>query len=583
MTEKQTPPSYTFSESFPGDKKRNFIILGIIIGLVYWVAESVFHVFFLNFLEPHEHEIWMRLWTVTFIIAFSVYAQQFVRQRQRDKRLIEEKNRFLIAVLDALKFPFVVIDAKDYSIKAANKTAKRINLKEGNFCYISRHGQKQPCDGKEYPCPVRVVKKTKKATIVEHLYCNNEGKQRVEEVFAFPLFNNEGEVDSIIEYTHDITERKRTREVLVQNEKRLRLMANALPVLIAYIDKGHYYRFHNCAYEEWLGRDGNKIDNYHMRDVIGEELYLSVKKYVEEVLSGNEVRFHKVISNAGGSMRHVELSYIPYLGADQQVEGFYSMVYDVTDRLKAEAELKLQREELNHMTRVATLGELAASIAHEINQPLSAIVSNAQAAKRFSQKEDVKTEEIQETLADIIDDGIRAGQVIHRLRALLKKEEPVREGINVNEIVYEIVHMLKSETVIKKVKVNVDCSEPIPLVGGDRVQVQQVVLNLFLNGIETVMSRDPEDRVLDIWTSGREQGMVQVAVKDSGAGIIEDRDKLFRPFYTTKQDGMGMGLSICRSIIESHGGELWLENNQGQGATAYFSLPVHKEEMVCHP
>ncbi|RPI37174.1 MAG: PAS domain S-box protein [Nitrospiraceae bacterium] len=252
------------------------------------------------------------------------------------------------------------------------------------------------------------------------------------------------------------------------------------------------------------------------------------------------------------------------------------IVQDITDRkLKAE-QTHLLEEELTHVARVSALGEMTAAIAHEVNQPLAAIMSNAQVAQRMLNNERPDLPELREIITDIISDDRRAKEVIQRLRAMLKKTEFDHTLVNVNEIIGEVVSLMRSDLIIRGVWLNLDLDENIPPVYGDRVQLQQVVLNLILNACDAMQSS--EDRDLTISTRQEDSGEVVVRVSDTGTGIPDKNfSELFHPFFTTKEEGIGMGLAINRAIISTHGGRIWAENNPGGGASFSFAVPASRE------
>jgi signal transduction histidine kinase len=236
------------------------------------------------------------------------------------------------------------------------------------------------------------------------------------------------------------------------------------------------------------------------------------------------------------------------------------------------------REELTHVGRVSTIGELTASLAHELNQPLTAILSNAQAAQRLLESDAAKLDEVREILADIVEDDKRAGAVIHRLHGLLKKGSFEFAKLDVNELVEEMARLVSADADLRNVSLRLELAPRLPRVRGDRVQLQQVVLNLVLNGLEALRESASGDRTLVLLTAKDGAAAVRVAVRDSGAGIDEaDRDHIFQAFYTTKSTGLGMGLAIARSIVEAHGGRLECQNNAEGGATFSFTLPVSAE------
>jgi two-component system sensor kinase FixL len=240
-----------------------------------------------------------------------------------------------------------------------------------------------------------------------------------------------------------------------------------------------------------------------------------------------------------------------------------------------EAELQEQRAELAHVARISIMGELAASLAHELNQPLTAILSNAQAALRFMTSKRGNLEEVREILQDIVKDNSRAGEVIRRMRALVKKEALESATLDLASLIRDVVALLHSDAILQNVQIALELDDSLPPVWGDRVQLQQVVLNIMLNAFDAMRECPADERKVKLCAEPHGAGLIKVAVSDCGTGLTSDQlDRIFQPFFTTKRDGLGMGLSITRSIIEAHGGRLWAENNADHGATFSFTLPV---------
>jgi C4-dicarboxylate-specific signal transduction histidine kinase len=234
--------------------------------------------------------------------------------------------------------------------------------------------------------------------------------------------------------------------------------------------------------------------------------------------------------------------------------------------------------EVAHANRVATMGQLTASIAHEVNQPIAAAVTNAQAALRWLAARPPDLEEVRQALGDIVKDVNRAGDVIGRIRDLVKKAPPRKERVDINEVIREVIEVTHGEAVKNGASVETALGEGLPLIEGDRVQLQQVVLNLIVNAVQAMGTVAEGPRELFITTARAEPDGVLVAVKDSGPGLAPaSLERLFDPFYTTKPEGLGMGLSICRSIIEAHGGRLWVTANQPRGAIFSFTAPAHAD------
>lgn len=250
------------------------------------------------------------------------------------------------------------------------------------------------------------------------------------------------------------------------------------------------------------------------------------------------------------------------------------VILDVTDRQRARAESDHQREQLAHLTRVAILGELSGTLAHELNQPLTSILSNAQAAQRFLEADPVDLTEVREILRDIVNDDKRAGEVIRRLRDMLRRGETRMQQLDLSQLTREALALAHSDLIVRHVEVNARVGPGLPVVPGDYVQIQQVMLNLLLNASEAMAGNAAHDRVIEI-AAAPEGRMVHVMVMDRGVGIAAGQlDKVFDAFYTTKSNGMGLGLAISRSIICAHGGRLWATNNTGRGSTFHFTLPA---------
>lgn len=249
-------------------------------------------------------------------------------------------------------------------------------------------------------------------------------------------------------------------------------------------------------------------------------------------------------------------------------------VTDLSEKRRAEREAATQRDELAHLSRVALLTELSGSLAHELNQPLAAILANAQAASRFLARNSPDLDEIRDSLAAIVDNDKRAAEVIRRMRALLRKDSADYRRLDLNEVIEEVLQILHSDLLNRQVQVEPRLAAGLPAVRGDSVQLQQVVLNLVMNACDA-MAASEEPRRVTLQTREVEGGWIEVAVRDTGSGIpAQDLEHVFSPFFTSKRDGLGLGLALCLTIIQAHGGEIRAENNPGSGATIVFRLPV---------
>ncbi|NUR13622.1 MAG: PAS domain S-box protein [Bradyrhizobium sp.] len=279
---------------------------------------------------------------------------------------------------------------------------------------------------------------------------------------------------------------------------------------------------------------------------------------------------------------YVRTSGKPFFDGDGNFLGYRGVCTDVTAAIRAdqaEDALRKAQAELAHVTRVTTLGELTASIAHEINQPLAAVIANADACLAWLQRNPPDLKAARRSVEWIIEDGKRASDVIRHVRALAKRSDIEMAPLDANAVVREAVALVQREMANHTVSVRMELSSALPNIFGDRIQLQQVLINLIKNGIEAMESVNDRSRELAIRSAASGDGTMQVSVSDCGVGISEQAiDRLFMPFFTTKSSGMGMGLSICRSIIEAHGGRLSAVPNQERGATFQITLPLHREE-----
>jgi len=265
-------------------------------------------------------------------------------------------------------------------------------------------------------------------------------------------------------------------------------------------------------------------------------------------------------------------------GSNQRPLRANGIIQDITARKQSEQEIAQHHQELAHLSRVTALGELAISLAHELNQPLAAILSNAQAVQRFIAHDQVEINEIREILADIVAEDKRAGEVIRRMRALLQKGEVQEQPLDASEIVMDVLNLVRNDLVNQGITAQTELTRGLPVFQGDRVQLQQVLLNLVMNACEAMAGAARRDRQLMICTGLTGDNFVRISVADRGTGIPPDKlEQVFDPFYTTKPHSLGFGLAVCRTIVTAHGGKLWASNNPKQGSTFYLMFPANVE------
>ena len=376
----------------------------------------------------------------------------------------------------------------------------------------------------------------------------------------------------------DITERKRAEEALEEERSFLRQVIDIEPNFIFAKDREGRFTLANRAVADAYGTTVEnligKTDADFNRNA---EQVESFKRKDLEVIDTLQERFiaEEQITDSRGRVRWLQTVKRPIIQSDGSAKQVLGASTDITRRKETELELQEQRGELAHVARVSMMGELAASLAHELNQPLTAILSNAQAALRFMSSKPADLEEVREILQDIVSDNSRASEVIRRMRALVKKEELDFAMLDIASLVRDVMALVHSDAILQNVRISLELEDNLPPVRGDRVQLQQVVLNIMLNAFDAMKQCPASERKVKLQAGAHGLESIKVAVTDRGTGLSDDNlDKIFQPFYTSKKDGLGIGLSICRSIVEAHGGRLWAENNNGAGATFYFTLPV---------
>jgi PAS domain S-box-containing protein len=372
--------------------------------------------------------------------------------------------------------------------------------------------------------------------------------------------------------------RLRAENLLKESEERMTFAAAAANIGLWQFDRdrNELWATEHCRAMFGIARDAPLTRDAFLSAVHPDDLQTathSLRSLETEQPAISDVR----IVLPGGDVRWIRMrarSYQEDNGTSEQRGGIF---IDITDQKSAEAEAALQRVEIEHLMRVSVLGELSGSIAHEVNQPLTAILSNAQAALHLLAQNSPDLAEVRDALQDIVDEDNRAGEVIHRLRSLLKKGERKTEYVNINDLVRSTVSLLHSELIGRDISLRLDLDHTPFLTRGDSVQLQQVLLNLVMNAMDAMASTPIAQRSIQISTGSLQAGMVDVLVRDRGHGIRpKENGRLFEPFYTTKNHGLGLGLTLCSTIIQAHQGKLTLVNDERGGAIAKFSLPVQQ-------
>jgi PAS domain S-box-containing protein len=367
---------------------------------------------------------------------------------------------------------------------------------------------------------------------------------------------------------------------LQEREAKIRRLVDANIIGIFIWELGGRFLDANDTFLRMVGYEREELVSGRVRwtEVTPPEWRDRTARAVEEMrMTGTAQPWEKEYFRKDGSRVPVLIGSAAF---DEKRDQGVAFVLDLTERKHVEQALRDMQTNLAHVVRITTLGELTASIAHEVNQPLGAVIANAEACLRWLRRATPDLDAACRSVEWIIDDGNRASEVIRRVRALAKKTEIDKIPLDVNDVVREVVALVQRELTSNRVLLRMELAPALPPILGDRVQLQQVMINLVMNGIEAMQSVTDRPRELVIQSRRDEERRVLVSVTDCGVGIAtEDVDRLFNPFFTTKSSGMGMGLSICRSIVEGHGGRLWATANIPHGATFQFALPVNAETV----
>jgi PAS domain S-box-containing protein len=396
-----------------------------------------------------------------------------------------------------------------------------------------------------------------------------DGAVRHVHIIGHPILAETGDLVEYVGTAMDVTERKRAEEAVLRSEQELRNLIETIPISVWTALPDGTVDFVSRHWRETLGFvRGDSI----RRTVHPDDVDRHLEKWRASLATGapfeNEVRRRA----ADGEYRWFLARAVPLRDEQRNILKWYGITMEIEDRKRAEEAFREAQIELAHVTRMSTLGEMSASIAHEINQPLGALVNNAGACLGWLSAANL--EEARNSVALVMDDAQRVSEIITRIRGLAKKAPPQKDWLDINQTIREVIALAQSEVQRNEIALQTQLSGDMPLVFADRIQLQQVMLNLMMNAIEA-MTQVSGPRELLISSAVDDSKSVVVVVRDSGPGLdSKSLERLFEPFYTTKPQGMGMGLAICRSIIEAHGGRLWATTNRDRGASFHFSLPT---------
>jgi len=375
----------------------------------------------------------------------------------------------------------------------------------------------------------------------------------------------------------EVVRRRNTEATLRASEERWRSMFEASAVGIAVLDEQNHFAATNEALQKMVGYSGEELQSLGPLDITHQDDREATQKLIEDMRNGKrqDLPTEKRYRRKDNKVIWVRVSAARAFDSSSSLQGIPAIIEDITERKSAEVAWHDARDALSRATRLTIMGELSASIAHEVNQPLAAIITNGQACERFLAFSPPDLDEVKDAVGEIVRDGRRASEVLKRVRAMSKNTAPERGQVDVNHAIAEVLALTRDELQRHRVAVQTDLRSKVPTIMADRVQLQQVVLNLVMNGIDAMRAVTDRPRILTVRSQLNDQGNIVVNVADSGVGLDPaNRDRIFESFFTTKPEGMGMGLAISNTIIEAHHGRLWAESGSPFGTVFGFTLPL---------
>jgi len=443
-----------------------------------------------------------------------------------------------------------------------------------------------------------VVQARRPFSELENLNLRRDGTPVVLETSGIPILDDDGNLAGYRGIDRDISQRKRNEDELHAYHTQLEAMAERrsaelmetnrrlqqseqlrdavlerLPVCISYVDADQRYRYNNRRYEDWFGVSTQELNGQRIRDLLGEATYAGVRPYVERALAGEEMDYEGQIDLPVAGRRWVRAIYVPDHDAQGGVIGYYAIVMDISQRKQAEEITRRHMAELAHAYRLATAGELATELAHELNQPLTTINNYSEACLRMLTTGEMNRTELYDILERISQQAHWAADVIRRLRQFVGPREPQFAAYDVARLVAEVMQLVEADARAQDTSITQDVAQGLPKVRVDAILIEQVILNLVRNALDAMQPYPPEQRHLALTARHMTGNQVQFSVRDTGPGVPPAvAEHLFEPFHSTKQDGMGMGLAISRSIVEAHDGKLDMTSNDDKGTTFSFFL-----------
>jgi PAS domain S-box-containing protein len=417
-------------------------------------------------------------------------------------------------------------------------------------------------------------KRTGKPMDIVHRLRRHDGVYRWFHSRVEPIFDSDGSIVKWYGLLTDIEDQKVLEETLRAGERQARSVLENIPGLISTADANGGHDFSNKRTTDYYGLDASELYGVGFFKVIHpDEREMLAAARLHCMATATPLNMAHRLRRYDGVYRWFQARVEPVLDSDGKVAKWYGLYIDIEDQVRAQEALLLTQEKLARASQLASLAELSAAIAHEVNQPLAAVVTNSHACQRWLSAVPPNLDRARIAAKRIVRDSMSAAEVVSRIRALYAQKDSTRGAVSVNEIIGEVQQLLNDDRQQGRLSIETTLDPTLPLVLADRVQIQQVLFNLIRNGVEAMDGNGELPRWLRVRTH-RTENSVLVEIRDNGQGL-PDADSIFEPFFTTKKDGMGMGLSICRSIVEAHGGRLWAEPVVPRGTMLAFMLPTH--------
>jgi PAS domain S-box-containing protein len=497
-----------------------------------------------------------------------------ITERKRAEEALRESERNLRSVIDGIP-GFVGILAPNGDVEALNRQI--LEYSGQSLEELKNWGTNGTVHHEDLPHVAEVMTRSIAAGIpyqYEARLRRHDGEYRWFDVRGIPVRDTSDRIARWYALLTDIEDRKRVEEALRESEQSLRSAIDGIAGLVAVMAPNGELETVNRQVIEYFGRSAEELKNWGTSDAVHpEDLPRVLENFKRSIAEGTPFHHELRLRRIDGIYRWFENRGTPIRDDSGRILRWYTLLTDIEDRTQALTRLQQMQSDFAHMNRVSLMGELAASLSHEITQPIASARNNARAALNFLDKQPPDLSEAREALGCVVGDADRAGEIVDRVRENIKKTPPRKNYFDLNAAIGEVLVLARSVIINNGVSVQTRLANALSPVHGDHVQLQQVVMNLILNAVEAMGTVEPGARTLLI-SSAQDRTGALVAVRDSGPGIDPAHlERVFEAFYTTKSSGTGMGLSICRSIIDAHGGRLWAEPNEPRGVVFRFTLP----------